>query len=456
MDRTPPPDRRRTRSQAAGDALLAIVNPDLPPAYANVQLMNNLEEEADPNLPNPNLIPPLLPNVQVPIVPIVPPQVPIIQNNPAMNNAQEYIVSIVELLPAYDGKSDVNVYLQKIELVRPQIPDASLPFFLTLIKLKLEGTAATHIAGINCPTVEIFSDALRDRFQFLQRVENYQVQLATMRQDQKEKMTDYANRITKVLNKLNQAFTNETGIPLTPEIIAMNNRQGIQTFIDGLSHTELRMTLRLRAFDSIAEAITAALEIKTRITNTQSNTPTYRPAIVCNYCKRTGHVDRDCRSKAYQNDNRNPLQNQYVPNNLNNGNRFPNNASYRPRNPFNNNSHQANPNNNYRPNNNNYRPNDNNYRPNNANYRSGGNYDNNGNNFQRNQNYGNNNNNWSNSRPQNQNPPTNSGGNNQNDPQRQSRNMNVVQHSDNIEQFSGNSQAQELDNLPNSCIQNDQ
>lgn len=45
MDRTPPPDRRRTRSQAAGDALLAILNHDLHPAYANVHLMNNPEEE---------------------------------------------------------------------------------------------------------------------------------------------------------------------------------------------------------------------------------------------------------------------------------------------------------------------------------------------------------------------------------------------------------------------------
>lgn len=94
-----------------------------------------------------------------------------------MNNPQDYVVRIVELLPVYEGKSDVNVYLEKIELVRPQIQAADSAFFLTLLKLKLGGPAADHIAAVNCPTVEDFSDALRDRFQFLRRVENYLVQL---------------------------------------------------------------------------------------------------------------------------------------------------------------------------------------------------------------------------------------------------------------------------------------
>lgn len=54
---------------------------------------------------------------------------------------------------------------------------------------------------------------------------------------------------------------------LAAEMQATNNRQAIKTFVDELNHSELRMTLRLTEFDNIAEAITQAAEIKTRITS---------------------------------------------------------------------------------------------------------------------------------------------------------------------------------------------
>lgn len=114
---------------------------------------------------------------------------------------------------------------------------------------------------------------MRERFQFLRRVENYQVELSTIRQNPKERISDYADRVMKILTKLNQSYSLETGQPLPLEVQAMNNRQAIKTFIDGLTHSELRMTLRLRDFDSIAEAIISASEIKTRISNSSISYP---------------------------------------------------------------------------------------------------------------------------------------------------------------------------------------
>lgn len=64
------------------------------------------------------------------------------------------------------------------------------------------GAADDHMASAYCSDLYCYLASLRDRYQLLQQVENYQVELTAIRQGQTEKLTDYADRIMKVLSKL--------------------------------------------------------------------------------------------------------------------------------------------------------------------------------------------------------------------------------------------------------------
>lgn len=99
------------------------------------------------------------------------------------------VMKLTEFLPIYDGSSEVELFIQKINLLLPQIPVVHLPFFLTLLKLKLQGTAAKFISGQICNTLAQFTDTLRDRFQILKKPENYHSQLIAIKQYNKEKIT---------------------------------------------------------------------------------------------------------------------------------------------------------------------------------------------------------------------------------------------------------------------------
>lgn len=216
------------------------------------------------------------------------------------------IMKLTEFLPSYDGSTDVEIFILKINLILPQVPEADRPFFLTLLKLKLNGTAADYIAAQVCADVLAFIDLLRDRFQLIKKPEIYQTQLSQVRQNKDEQLSDFAARVMKIASLLNTAFAREIGIPLSPELIAMNARQAIKAFVDGFNNQELRTTLRLREFNNISEAITVAEELRARIfsANFDSSKKPQNPAntnnssrIICNYCQKSGHFERDCRSK---------------------------------------------------------------------------------------------------------------------------------------------------------------
>lgn len=309
---------------------------------SSVRTTRSRAQQSQQNLEDPNFSPLNDPTLQPILIDIE--QEPQIPN---MNN--QAIMKLTEFLPVYDGSStsDVEIFLQKIQLIVPQIPNAEVPFFLTLLKLKLSGAAAEFMAGENCPDIITFTTLLRDRFQLLRKPENYHAHLSQMHQYPKEKLSDYASRVMKILNKLNLALANETGVQLSPQVLNMNHRQGIKTFIDGLSNHELRTSLRLRDFNTIADAITTASEIKTRIDNTRNVRPIPNNSTPhnfsktnsqhannysstnnsnpnnnrtnysqnnnknCNYCKRVGHVEQDCRTKALGK----PPPNNFIPNN---------------------------------------------------------------------------------------------------------------------------------------------
>lgn len=91
---------------------------------------------------------------------------------------QTACMKMVDLLAPYSGATDVEVFIQKIDLISPQVAQADQPVFLTVLKLKLEGTAADYMREEVCPDLDTFIDLLRDRFQLLSKPEVYQAQLA--------------------------------------------------------------------------------------------------------------------------------------------------------------------------------------------------------------------------------------------------------------------------------------
>lgn len=173
--RSPPLTRRRAQT----------LNNSQQAAYANILPILNLADQ------NPILGPAQVPPNNFDNVILPPPiNIPALQpvaNPPPVNNQNQAnmnlnaIMKLTEFLPAFDGSTNVETFTQKIDLISPQVPLADQAFFLTLLKLKLTGTAADHFENLVCNDLITYKDQLSERFRILKKPESYQAELSAIR-----------------------------------------------------------------------------------------------------------------------------------------------------------------------------------------------------------------------------------------------------------------------------------
>jgi hypothetical protein len=78
--------------------------------------------------------------------------------------AQNECRKLVESLQSFDGSTNIELFINEINLILPHVAQADHPILLTLLKLKLEGPAAEYIANKDCTTIQSFQTMLREYF----------------------------------------------------------------------------------------------------------------------------------------------------------------------------------------------------------------------------------------------------------------------------------------------------
>lgn len=171
------------------------------------------------------------------------------------------------------------------------------------------------------PTI---ASALESHFAYLSNQEILISQLDNLHQEQKESLSEYAERARKLLRERNSTYS-----LLSEEQKREHNRTARKAFAKGLRENRLRERLLIRGASSLEDAIAYSIEAENDTATQVANNELF-----CRACRNIGHRERDCRRRTNDtnvinsfvsalrsfsiNANRMPLNNR--PMNLNNRN----------------------------------------------------------------------------------------------------------------------------------------
>nr|XP_012136797.1 PREDICTED: uncharacterized protein LOC105662010 [Megachile rotundata] len=243
----------------------------------------------------------------------------------------------IEVIRDFDGKSQsVESFIAEIDEVKRLVPREKQNYFLRLIKAKrIVGTVAREMEAYTTDTYNEFFEALRLMYASTQPVEVWQNSRSRCFQRRNETVTQYANRFLEIQNKVLSCTVNsEESVENKRAYAEYERKQGLRQFILGL-RTEYATEVRAQVPKNIRQAIAIAqtsesqqmtremmmrqLEPQSDRRNISRNAinnrdrkdrPTDRRDIpTCNYCKRLGHLEQECRTKKYHEERSRQTQN---------------------------------------------------------------------------------------------------------------------------------------------------
>lgn len=232
----------------------------------------------------------------------------------------------IEIVREFDGKNlSIESFIGEIDEARGLVPNDRQKYLLRLIKAKrITGTAARELEAYSTETYQELFEALRLLYASTQPVEVWQNSRARCFQRRNETVTQYANRFLEVQNKVLNCTINSTE-PIDDRRIhaEYERKQGLRQFLLGL-RPEYAIQVRSQNPGNIRQAIALAQAAESQQmtreimmkqaeskpdrehgTRTTTNFKTQdRPSdrnriVTCNYCKRLGHSEHECRTKKY-------------------------------------------------------------------------------------------------------------------------------------------------------------
>lgn len=129
------------------------------------------------------------------------------------------------------------------------------------------------------------ASALSDQFSYLSNQEIIISQLDNLHQEQKETLSEYAERARKLLKQRNSTYNF-----LSDEQKKEHNRTARKAFARGLKDNKLRERLLIRGAleDTIAYSIEAENDTMSQVPNNE---------LFCRSCRNIGHREKDCKRR---------------------------------------------------------------------------------------------------------------------------------------------------------------
>lgn len=209
------------------------------------------------------------------------------------------IRDVTKLIPEYDGnEKTLDSFIKKIDKLWSYIAEFDENDriqFLLVLQLKLIDKAADAVQQNEFNDWEEVKNDLIERITPHRNTEKSELKLCAIKQQPKEDVETYAQRIEDALDTLNRSFPIEN----QHEIIKKgNDRKARKTFENGLIDSNLRNKAIARGSDTLKDAVDYVIEQELRHSELKPN------AVFCTYCKRTNHTYENCRARQAANNGR--------------------------------------------------------------------------------------------------------------------------------------------------------
>lgn len=219
---------------------------------------------------------------------------------------------------------DVEQFTTIVDALDAEIPDATKPIFLAIIKAKIVDKAFNAIKGKNLTTWTLLKAALQTGLDERVDMATASNKLTHIKQKSDESLKTYVDRVKEALAVLDKAaiheFDNET---IRLQVLRLNDATAKNTFEAGMVDNKLKTVVIAAQKDSFNTSYTFA------INQAQTNFPEEKPKeekketktkIECYFCNKIGHIAREC----YTRKNRMNRSNSVPPRNSNgNFNKIP-------------------------------------------------------------------------------------------------------------------------------------
>lgn len=205
---------------------------------------------------------------------------------------------ILKLIPKFSGNSsELRIYINKINELWSYVKDGrDQAKFITVLKNRLSGEAALLLLEEDgLETWNEIKTILQLNFSIDPNHSNNLAMLQTIKQDSKEDVQSFCNRIKEILTKIKSVIPNGATKSFWFE---HNERQAIQSLEDGLKDSTLQSRMIAARKPTFLLASQYAIEVDNRLTSKNINfrSELDKTAVkFCSYCKKNNHLIDNCR-----------------------------------------------------------------------------------------------------------------------------------------------------------------
>lgn len=220
------------------------------------------------------------------------------------------------MVPTFRGnKNELRKFIDSGDLYVETLNDAGEEEFEKLIMLKLDSYIYNWCQNKGVDSWEEIKDNLKRKYKTTSNLPLLQKELFAIRQDRRESVGEFGERIEKKLFEMNEVARGEIEEFDVGRYRQYHEKLALRAFQDGLKDT-LRIYIKARNYETLSEAITEAMNEEAYTTDGNSEQKGEKGTI-CYRCGRKGHLRNQCfvrmdgpnRSEWYRNNTNNQNQN---------------------------------------------------------------------------------------------------------------------------------------------------
>lgn len=193
---------------------------------------------------------------------------------------------MLKIIPSFNGDANIfHKFCTCAEIVwDPLKKGDDKQLFLRVIKSKLCDQAYEVVRYTEFENWDDLKVALEKKFIQRRSQGTVSSKLVQINQLKNENVRSFADKIEKLLNELNEICIEKQGVKSADVIYALNESTALNSFQNGLIEP-LRTIVKANNFNNLSEAIERALDEE--ITHKPNN-------LFCSFCKNSSHSSKNC------------------------------------------------------------------------------------------------------------------------------------------------------------------
>lgn len=210
-----------------------------------------------------------------------------------------------KILSKFDGtKCKLYEFVDNCDKAYSLVTEANKPILFKIIETQLTDNARVLVRNRNFPDWPALKSHLISAYSEKRTIGQWQLELNSCRQNPKESIISYANKVENCYIKLINSLEDNLTTNAREACVNLLKSQALNVFITGLNR-DIALIIKSQRPESLEEAINLALiEEQEQISKSEiykyqqvNNTSTKH----CTFCDKTGHSSFNCFSKTKSN-----------------------------------------------------------------------------------------------------------------------------------------------------------